>query len=163
MYLLKVFIGDMSVDLCRGDGRVSEHRLDAADICAVREEIGREGVSERVRVDILDDAGLEGIVLDDTFDAPWCQADILVFVMNRELLWGKRNEECWSGIRPSVQIPFERSFGGWRNEDDTELVSFASDRKLFLFEIDMLAIEVGEFRNPKPGGKKQLEYRPVAE
>ncbi len=161
MYFLEVFIGDMGVDLCRGDGRVSEHRLDAADIRTVREEIGREGVSKRVRMDILDDAGLGGIVLDDTFDTPWCQTDILVFVMNRELLRGKRNEERRSGIRSFVQIPLERSLGGWRNEDDTELVSFAADRELFFFQVDMLAIKICEFGDTESGRKEELKYGSV--
>ena len=63
VYFLEVLIGDMGVDLRRGDGCVSEHRLDASDIRAIGEEIGRESVPKRVRMDIFDDAGFGGVVL----------------------------------------------------------------------------------------------------
>lgn len=75
VYLLEMLIGDVSVDLRRGDGSVSEHRLDASDIRSVCKEIGREGMSERMRMDILDDTGLGGGILDDALDAAGCQAE----------------------------------------------------------------------------------------
>lgn len=72
MYFLEMFIGDMGVNLRRGDGRMSEHRLDAPDIRTVGEEIGRESMSKRMRMNILDDTGLGGGVFDNALDAAGC-------------------------------------------------------------------------------------------
>jgi hypothetical protein len=54
MYFLEVLVGDVGVDLRRGDGGVPEHRLDAPDIRAIGEEIGRERcVSKCVRMNVF--------------------------------------------------------------------------------------------------------------
>ena len=45
------------IDLRGGDGGVSQEFLDGADICAVCQKVGGEGVPEEMRVDLLADAG----------------------------------------------------------------------------------------------------------
>ncbi len=69
MDFFQAFVGDMGVDLCGSDRGMAEHRLDAADVGAVDQKIGREGVAERVRMDVFHDAGFFGVVLDDALDA----------------------------------------------------------------------------------------------
>lgn len=66
----QIFIGDMGIDLCGGDGGMPEHGLDGAYIGTILEEIGSEAVTQGVRVDVLHDASLGGIVLHESLDAP---------------------------------------------------------------------------------------------
>ena len=87
VYFLEVLIGDMGVDLRRDDGCVSEHRVDAPDIRAIGEEIGRESVPKRVRMDIFDDAGFGGVVLDDALDTSRCQAGYSWFLVRARGFW----------------------------------------------------------------------------
>ena len=49
MDVAEMGIGDVGVDLGRGDVGVAEKRLNATEIGAVLEKIGRKAVSERVR------------------------------------------------------------------------------------------------------------------
>jgi hypothetical protein len=56
MDFAQVRVGDVGVDLGRVDGGVAEELLDGADVGAVAEEVGREGVAERVRRDGARDA-----------------------------------------------------------------------------------------------------------
>src|SRR5438105_1233403 len=46
-------IGYVRVELGRGEVRVAEHLLDAAEIGTAFEQVGREGVAEQVGVDAL--------------------------------------------------------------------------------------------------------------
>lgn len=45
MNFAEVGVGDVGVDLGGGDVGVAEHGLDAAEVGAVHEEVGGEGVS----------------------------------------------------------------------------------------------------------------------
>ena len=65
MDFFQSFIGDVGVYLGRRDGSVAEHRLDRADIGAIHEEVGRETVSESMRVYIFHDASLFRVVFYD--------------------------------------------------------------------------------------------------
>lgn len=53
MYLFETFIGDVGVYLSSGDGRMTKHRLDTADIGAIHEEVGSKAVTERVGMDVF--------------------------------------------------------------------------------------------------------------
>src|SRR5687768_13446895 len=55
---------DVSVDLRRRDVRMAEHQLDAAEIGAVLEEMGRKRVPEHVRRDVRADAGIARVTDD---------------------------------------------------------------------------------------------------
>lgn len=69
MDFFQMFVGYVGIDLGRGDRSVAEHGLDAADVGAIDEEIGREAVAESVRMDVFDDAGFGRVVLDDALNA----------------------------------------------------------------------------------------------
>lgn len=60
MDLLDVLSVQVSVDLCRRDIHVAEHFLDGSQVGSPFDEVGSEGVTERVRMhlDIALDAGL---------------------------------------------------------------------------------------------------------
>ena len=59
-------VGDVRVDLGRREVGVAEHLLDAAEVGAALEQVGRERVAEQVRVDALRlEAGLLGEAAQD--------------------------------------------------------------------------------------------------
>ena len=45
MSFFQVFIGDMGIDLCGGDGGVPEHSLDGSYVRTVLEEVSSEAMS----------------------------------------------------------------------------------------------------------------------
>ena len=61
-------VSRVGVNLCCGDVGVAEHDLDAAQIGAVTQEIGRERVAQGVRADFFGYAGFQGCFLDDSLD-----------------------------------------------------------------------------------------------
>jgi len=61
----EAFDADVGVDLSGGDVGVAEHFLDGAEVGTVVEEMGRKGVAEHVRGDILTDVGGSGAAFDD--------------------------------------------------------------------------------------------------
>ena len=54
---LQMGVGDVGVNLSGADVGMAEKGLDGADVSAVHEEIGGEGMAEGVRSDVLGDAG----------------------------------------------------------------------------------------------------------
>ena len=67
----------MGVDLGGGDGRMPEHGLHTPDIRTILEEVGRETMTEGMRVDIFHDPRLGRIMLDEPLNAPWGQPKCL--------------------------------------------------------------------------------------
>ena len=66
--LFHAFGGDVGVDLGGGETGVAEEFLDAAEVCAVVEEVGGEAVAELVGMDFLGEASGGGAFVDDLFD-----------------------------------------------------------------------------------------------
>ena len=58
MDVLQALLVDVGVDLGGGDVGVAEEFLDDAEVGAVLEQVGGEGVAQEVRVDVLVEAGL---------------------------------------------------------------------------------------------------------
>jgi len=62
-------IGDVSIDLSGGDGRMAKHNLHAADVGSIGQKIGSERMAESVRMDIFNDAGFGGVIFNNPLDA----------------------------------------------------------------------------------------------
>ena len=77
MDFAKVLVGDVGVDLGGGNVGVAEHGLNGAEIGAVHEEVGGEGVTEGVRGDVLGDAGGAGATFDNALNAAGGEATII--------------------------------------------------------------------------------------
>ena len=58
-----------------------EHRLDAADVSAVDEQICGEGMAESMRMDVFYDAGFGGVIFDDPLNAPRGEAQTIIFFL----------------------------------------------------------------------------------
>src|SRR5690349_18699608 len=64
MSVFQTALVDVRIDLSRGDIGVAEHFLDDTEIAAVVEQVGGETVAQRVRFDVLGDAGGLRMALD---------------------------------------------------------------------------------------------------
>ena len=161
----EAFVGDVGVDLRGRDGGVPEHRLDAPDIGAVDEEVGRETVAERVRVHVFQDTGFLGIAFHQTLDAPRRETLALSRGIGPvdETFLAIGDEERRIDIGALVEVGLERCLGSRRDEYDAKLASFAADAELFLVEIQVSPVEIHEFRYAEPRREEQLEHRLVAE
>ena len=74
MDFFEMFVSYVSVYLGGGDRSVPEHGLDASDIRSIGEEIGGEGMSQRMWVNVFYYTGFGGIVFDNTLNTSRCQA-----------------------------------------------------------------------------------------
>lgn len=165
MDFFQVFVGDVGVDLGRRDGSVAEHRLDTPDVGTVDKEVGGETVAQGVWVDVLDDPGFLGVVLDQTLHAPGGESVAFargIFAVHEAFL-GIGDKECRIDIVTLVDVCLQRRFGIWRDKDDAELAAFAADAEFFFVEVDVFSVEADEFGYPQPGRKKEFENGPVPE
>ena len=64
--------GDVGVDLGGGEAGVAEELLDGAEVGAVLQQVGGEGVAEGVGADVVLGAGGEDVAVDDAADAAGC-------------------------------------------------------------------------------------------
>lgn len=64
----KMGVGDVGVDLSGADVGVAEERLDRAEVGAVDEEVGGEGVAEGVGGNVFGNACDTDVFVDDAFD-----------------------------------------------------------------------------------------------
>lgn len=142
MNLLQAFVGNVGVNLRRGDRGMPEHGLDAADVGAVYEKIRSEAVAERVRMYVLHDAGLLSVELDEALDAPRSEPEgvsILIFAVD-EAFFRRTDEEGRIYVDPFCEIGFERAFGIGREENDAQLAALAAHAEFFLVQINVLAV-----------------------
>lgn len=74
-----MLVTDVSIDLGSGDGGVSQESLNRADIGAVSQEIGREGMTEGMRGNFFGNASFGGVISDDALDTSRGKAQIILF------------------------------------------------------------------------------------
>ncbi len=159
MDFFQLFVGDVGIDLGSGDRGVAKHRLDASNIGAISEQIGGKAVAEGMGVDVFQDTGFGGIVLDDAGDTAGGQAERLapaIFSVDESFL-GIGDKKGRIDIAAAVERGLESRFCFGRDEDDTELSAFAPDAEFFFFEVDMAPIEADQLRNAEAGRKQQFE------
>lgn len=159
----EALVCDVGVDLSRGDGGVTEHRLDTSYVGAVLEEVGREGVAECVRVHIFYDTRLRGGSFHDALDGAFgdpeslASAAFLPFTFFRD-----GDEECRVHIGAFLEVLRDCIPRVVGEEDDPKLRSFPADGKLSLFQIHLVAVERGELGDPESGGEEELEHGAIA-
>ena len=71
MHSLQPLLIDMGIDLCRRYVGVTQHLLDDSQIRAVAEQMCREAVTEKVRIDVLCQSGPLCVLLNNLPD-PHC-------------------------------------------------------------------------------------------
>jgi len=161
--LAEVFVRDVGINLGRGDGGVTEHCLDASDVGAVLEEIGRERVAQGVRVDVLHDTRLRGGAFHNALDGAFGDAEPLAATALFPLTFFRDgDEECRVHVGAFLEVAPDRIPGVVGEKDDPEFRSFPANGKLAFFQVYLVAIKRGEFGDPEPGREEELEHGAVA-
>ena len=70
----ELLVGNVGVNLRGSDRRVAKHRLDAADIGTVNQQIRGKRVAQSVRMDIFDDSSFDGVIFDDSLNGAGSKA-----------------------------------------------------------------------------------------
>ena len=151
-------IADMRVKLGRGEVGVAEHLLNAAQVGAAFEEVGRERVPEQVRVDALGvEAGFLGKPAQDQEDARAGEAAALGV---EEELGTSAPVEVWPASR---EVAPERVGCRPAERHDPLLAALPGRPDDALFEIDVHLPEADELTHAEAGSVEQLDQRPVAQ
>ena len=159
----EVGVGDVGVDLGGGDVGVAEHGLDGAEVGAVHEKVGGEGVSEGVWGDVFGDAGCFGVVVDDALDAAGGEAAEVARGVDGVEIMRVVEKEGGQGIGTDGEIIFSSAGGGFADEDGAVFFAFATDDEFAAVEVNAVAIKIDEFGDAKAAGEEKFDDGAVAE
>jgi hypothetical protein len=115
-------VRNVRINLRRVDGSMAEESLNAAQVGAIRKQIGRENVAKGMGRHFRCDAGLSGVRLD-----------MALHVARRDAVKLRRSpvdEEGFFHVLAGLQILRDRGFGGRGEEDDAHLLALAAHRKV---------------------------------
>lgn len=152
MDCFQAFLVDVSVDLGRGDIGMAEEFLNDPQICAVFEEVSREGMAEQVRVDVLIDAGLFGPFFHNLADS-----------IGRERSASNRDEDFGGGLsgdqsRAFVgQVALQSFKSATANRNQAGFVAFSGDAKELVLEVEMFQSRRADFGEPETRGVEKFE------
>ncbi len=152
MDLAQMGVGDVRIDLGRVDGGMAEKLLDGANVGAVREQVGGEGVAKRVRRDDARDAGARDVRLQVPLDIAW--NDAVQFI--RPAI----DKQCLLHIISRFQVFAHRILGRKGNENDADLVTLAAHRQFVAREIDV-GIKRAELGYAQSRRKQQFKNRAI--
>lgn len=124
MDVAEVLVGDVGVDLRRLNICVPEERLDRAEVGAVLEEVGREGVTYDVRRDLLRDTSLNSVVLYEEFDRARGESPGLL--LPAPVVY----EERFFHIFSRLEVVRDRLLRRRRKKDDADFFTLTSNRHL---------------------------------
>jgi hypothetical protein len=145
------------VDLGGREIAMTEQHLHDAQIRTVVEEVRRERMPQRVRRELLGDAGLAGISLDDV---PEGLARHAIAAAGREQVIGLALEQDLAARRARELVDPAHRFLAERNEPLA--VALAEDADDALIQIHLGVAQVHQLRDTQPGGVQHLEHRAVA-
>ena len=129
VYVTEVFVGDVGVDLGRGDVGVAEECLHGAEVGAVVEEVGREAVTEFVWGDFTGNTRDGCVPLDNALDTPRSEAQVFVVYRIGFGIFSILNEHCIIKIFPLLEIRSDCISRGVREKDDAHFVTLPTYRK----------------------------------
>lgn len=156
-------VGDVGVNLSGTNVGVAEESLDRADVSAVHEEVGSEGMAEGVGCDMLGDASCASVLLDHTLDAARSETTVISGSINGLEVFAVIEKEGGKGIVTSRKIVSYGIGGGLGDENGTILVSFSPYDELTALEIDGVAIEPDKLGDAEATGEEELDDGAVAE
>ena len=159
--------GSVGVFLRGGERLVAEEFLDGAEVSAIGEEMGGEGVAERVGVEVPVDVDEANVFFDDAAYGTLGETaagviekygfGVRCVAMTAASCGGLQEELLAKG-----PILFESFLSFGAVGDDAFLVSFAADAEDALFLVEVDVIEAGEFADAKAGGVEEFEKSAVA-
>src|SRR6516225_5041595 len=155
--LFETLARHVRVDLRRRKVTVPEQHLHDAQIGAVVQKVGSEGVAERVRRELLGDAGLARVTLDDVPEGLPRHA---VAAPRREQVIGLPLEEDLAA-RAAAEF-LEGAHGLLAERDETFPIALAEDADHTLVEVDLTLAQVHQLRYPQSRGVQHFEHGAVA-
>ncbi len=154
MHFAQMRVGHVSVDLGGVDRGVAEELLDRADIGAIAQEVGREGVAKRVGGDHVRDPGPRHVALQVPLDVPWSNPV--------ELIRPPIDKERLLHVFARLEVVTHRLFGSRGEEDDSHLLAFAAYRELVARKVEV-SVERTELGDAEPGREEEFEDSAIAQ
>src|SRR5215469_17516591 len=157
MQLFEPLARDVRVDLCGREVAVTEQHLDYAQIGAVVQQMGREGVAQRVRRELLGDASLARIAFDDVPEGLPRHA---IAAPRREQVIGLSLEQDLAA-RTATEF-LEGAHRLLAERDEAFPIALAEDTDHPLVEVDLTLAQVHQLRYSQPGGVQHFQHSAVA-
>src|SRR6187399_1611955 len=155
--LFHALTGHVGVDLRGREVRMTQQHLHHAQVGSMIEQVRGEGVAQRVRRQLFVDDGLAGVALDDV---PEGLARHAVATARREQVVGGAVEQDLAARRAhEVRQP---THGFLTQRDQTLAVALAHDPDDTLVGVDLVVLEIDQFRDAQAGGIQHLEHGAVA-
>lgn len=153
----EAFLIDVGVDLGGGDVGVAEEFLNDAKVGPVFEEVGREGVSEKVGVDVLFEAGFLGPFFDDLTNAGG--GERAAADGYEEVGRGFAGDESRAFVG---EVLLDGDEGALADGDQSGFVALSGDAEELVFLVEEFEAGVGKFGESEAGGIEEFEEREVS-
>src|SRR5262245_7539986 len=147
---------DVRVALRGGEARVPEQLLDGAEVGAAAEQVGGEGVAERVRRRLRRRAARGDVALHQAGDAAAREPAAARVPEDRP----RRHRQLRLGAGGAVGV--ERAQRGTADGNDALLPALAEDADGRRLAVDRLPVETRELAHAEARGVEELEHRAVA-
>src|SRR6185437_10102312 len=153
----------MGVDLRRRNGGVAEKLLHGAEVGAGVQQVRREGVAQRVHgeagvfIDLAEKRG-DGVLHGAHANAPAGAAQKERGAIDAS----PAAEHARELVAPGLVVP-EREHGVVAHGDDALLASLAAQLHLLRYQVQVAAVDPGEFGEAHARGVEQLEHREIAD
>src|SRR5882762_5873858 len=144
---------------------MAEKFLNGAKISTVGEQMRRERVTQRMRMQVPVDVGDANVFLDDAPDGALGKAPAGIIEEDRfgvRPLPATRQIRLLQELFAQRPIFFQRFLGLSPVRNNAFLAALAADTKDAFLLLHVRKIEAGEFANAQTCGVKQLQERPVA-
>jgi len=157
--------GSVGIFLCRRERLVAEKFLNGAEVSSVSQQMRRERVAQRMRMQVPVDIGDANVFFDDSPDGALREPAARIIKEDR------------FGVRPLpvallmrlleklfTQRPvfFERFLGLRPVRNDPFFVPFAADAQNAFLLLHVAKIKAGELADAQARGVKKFQKRPVA-
>lgn len=150
----EVGVGDMSINLSGADVTMAEHGLNGAQIGAVHQEVGGEGMTEGMGSDMLSDTGEASVFFNDAFDGTGSEATEIARSIGGLPVFAVIEKKGRERIRAGGEIIVDAIGGGRINKNHAIFLAFATNDKLATSEIDGITIKLDKLRNSETARKK---------
>jgi len=157
MEFFQPILVDVGVDLGRGDVGVAQHGLYGAQVGAMAQEVGGEGVTQHVRRDGFADSGCPRRVFDDLPETE--SGHGAAPVADKETIAAPALEDQRAGGR---EVMFDDFPGRNAERDESFLVALADHPDKAGGEVAGGKGDGDQLRNPDAGGVKEVEHGVVS-
>src|SRR6266705_4244372 len=144
---------------------MAEKLLNRAKIGAIGEQMRREGVTHRMRMQVPVDVGDANVFFDDAPDGALGKAPARIIEEDGFSVWpppATRPLVLFQKLLAHRPIFFQGFLSLSAVRNDAFLAALAADSENTFFLLHVGKIEAGEFADPQARGIKKFQERPVA-